>query len=253
MQTLTKQPFLNLKSTLVGIQNDQWEMYSKVRSKFANITYIRYDNPGGSTVVAREHLRRSAVAIGFKRYVCADDNTQYTQQSLVNLVQASLTFKKSVVVGGMQGSLDMNAKPSRFDEAYVKKSGFTKGGMRFYRKIGMMFWVFPHELYSKVQYCAIDYAPLETMGCMEDHSIALALLRTGFTNFVVCMDAPFIKKRFQPGGSGSLLQRAQKIGMAWIRLGRAHPDYMAHVRMIWPYAKFYKMAKQRILDEDIPF
>src|SRR3990167_7250962 len=153
----------------------------------------------------------------------------------------------------MQGSTSMNSKPSRFDEAYVKKSGHTVGGFRFYRKIGMMFWVFPHELYSKVQY----YDPLmleaRDVGCMEDHSIALALLRLGHTNFVVCMDAPFKKKRFQPGGQGSTAERAKKIGQAWMRLGQLHPMYMEHVRMLWPYSKFYGIAKKRILDEDIPF
>jgi len=230
-----------------------------VRKDFARITYIQYDNPGGSTVVAREHLRRAAVAIGFKRYVCADDNTYYTEQSLHNLVKASLSFKKPVVVGGMQGSMKMDAKPSRFDEAYVKKSGFTKNGFRFYRKIGMMFWCFPHELYSKACYLpeiwftSMKAPSIAHAGCMEDHTIALALLKTGFTNFVVCMDAPFMKKRFQPGGSGNLIQRATKIGLAWMRLGGQHPDFMAHVRMVWPYAKFYKIAKQRKRDEDIPF
>jgi len=145
----------------------------------------------------------------------------------------------------------MNAKPSRFDEAYVKKSGFTKSGLRFYKKIGMMFWCFPHSLYSKIKYLE-DWGDLRSAGCMEDHSIALACLKKGHTRFVVCMDAPFKKKRFQPGGQGSIGERARKIGLAWIRLGTLYPEYMSEVRMIWPYSKFYAIAKKEF-DEDIPF
>ena len=250
--TLTEQRFLDRRSTFVGLQNDQWGDYKQVRRDFSSITYIRYDNPGGSTVVARERLRAHATSLDeFRRYVCADDNTYYTEASLTNLVRASLSFKQLTVVGGMQGSTSMNAKPSRFDEAYVKKSGFTKSGLRFYKKIGMMFWCFPHSLYSKIKYLE-DWGDLRSAGCMEDHSIALACLKKGHTRFVVCMNAPFKKKRFQPGGQGDPRSRATKIGLAWIRLGALYPEYMSHVRMIWPYAKFYDIAK-KAQDEDIPF
>jgi len=246
-ETLDTQDFLNRPSTFVGLHDNEWRDYADVRKEFDRTRFIRYENPGGSTVVAREQLRRAAVHVGFQRYVCADDNTYFTEASLENLVRASFIYKpQPVVVAGMQGGLGPNTKPSRFDEAYVKKSGHTIDGLRFYRKIGMMFWCHPHELYSKCTYLPGDPSMLDCQmaGGMEDHTIALAYLTRGFTNFVVCMDAPFKKKRFQPGGQGTSVERAWKIGLAWQRLGNRFPDFMSEVRMVWPYSKFYKMVER---------
>jgi hypothetical protein len=242
--TLDNQRFLNRPSTFVGLHNTQWRDYWRVREAFGRVRFIRYDNPSGSTVVARENLRQAAVARGFQRYVCADDNTYYTETSLENLVRASFVYTpRPVVVGGMQGGLSADTKPSRFDEAYVKKSGHTVGGLRFYKKIGMMFWIFPHSLYSKAYYLPKGW--MDPLGCMEDHSMALCLMKhLQFSNFVVCMDAPFKKKRFQPGGQGGPSERAAKIGLAWMRLGTLYPEFMSEVRMVWPYAKYYKLVEK---------
>lgn len=241
--TLTRQPFLNCPSTFISLHSDQWKVYRKVRRTFSRITYVPIMNPYGSTVLAREELRRRAVRERFNFYICADDNTHFQKQSLDNLVRGSMAYNKRhglTVVGGMQGSTNMQAKPTRFDEAYAKKSGHCVGGFRFYEKIAMMFWCFPHELYSKISYCSLAVG-MPNPGAMEDHTAALSCLKRG-AHFVTCMDAPFVKKRFQKGGSGDFTARAVKIGLGWIRLGKLFPEYMAEVRMVWPYAKFYKIA-----------
>jgi hypothetical protein len=238
-ETLTRQPFLNRPSTFIALHDDQWKQYRSVRKQWPKITYFSYPNPYGSVSVMCEHLRRAAMETDdpFSRYVRADDNASFSEQSLHNLVRASMIYpKQPVVVGGMQGSDKANAKPSRFDESYAKRSGHTVAGLRFYNKIAMMFWCFPHELFSKLRY------PLDR-GCMEDHYAALTCLRMGAT-FVTCMDAPFKKKRFRPGGQGNFTERAKKIGYAWIRMGEMFPEFMGEVRMVWPYAKFYKIAEQ---------
>lgn len=243
--TLSKQPFLNRLSTIVALHHDQWAAYRKVRKAFKKVTYISIVNPYGSTVVSRESLRKYATELRYNFYICADDNTHYQEQSLINLVNASAAYNQRhglTVVGGMQGSTNMKAKPTRFDETYAKRSGHTVGGFRFYEKIAMMFWCFPHELYSKFQYC--DLEAQKNPGAMEDHTAALNCLKLGAC-FVTCMDAPFVKKRFQKGGSGNFTERAKKIGLGWIRLGRLFPEYMAEVRMVWPYSKFYKIAGTR--------
>lgn len=243
--TLTRQPFLNHRDTYVGIQNDQWDDYFPVRKSFNKITYETYDNKFGSTCVARENLRRCVVAEEYDRYICMDDNTHFCEQSFDNLVRASFSYPGVAVIGGMQGSTSMKAKPTRFDEAYAKKSGHTVGTLQFYEKIGMMFWSFPHSLYSKISYCSLA-KDMPNPGAMEDHTAALGCLKVNpKTKFVICMDAPFVKKRFQKGGSGNPVARAEKIGLAWIRLAQIHPEFMAHVRMVWPYSKFLDIARNK--------
>jgi hypothetical protein len=246
--TLKRQPFLNASNVYIGLQSEQLKEYRKVIKTFDRCNFVTYQNPFGSTCVVREYLRQAAVHDGHDVYICADDNTHYQKQSLDNLVRASMVYNSGgrgpAVVGGMQGSTSMAAKPTRFDEAYAKKSGHTIDGLRFYRKIGMMFWAFPHELYSRIRYIEKPFPPRVNPGAMEDHTAALGCLKLGCTTFVVCMDAPFQKKRFQKGGSGNPVARAQKIGHAWYRLGELYPDYMGEVRMVWPYAKFYKIAER---------
>ena len=99
LKTLRAQPFLNAPNVYIGIQDDELKKYRKVVEEFSKIEYVSYPNPEGSGTRAREELRKVAVAKGFKRYVVTDDNTRYTERSLLNLVKASFIYpdRKSVV------------------------------------------------------------------------------------------------------------------------------------------------------------
>src|SRR6267142_3874357 len=117
MKTLEKQSFLNRWNTFIGIQNDQREMYQEVMRCFDQVTWISFDNPTASGCVARESLRKVATGIGFRRYVPTDDNARYTEESLENLIRASVVYPtQPCIVSGFHGTAP------HFDSAKIKKA-----------------------------------------------------------------------------------------------------------------------------------
>jgi hypothetical protein len=235
LKTLRAMPFLDRSSTFIGVENKEKKAYTKVRKKFPHIVWITYDNEVGSGTFAREQLRQEAVSVGFKRYVLSDDNTRFSKESLDNLVQASFIYPtQPCIVAGMHGTA------AHFDSSRIKKSAekYADGRkgrtvLHFYRKRSAMFWAIPHVLYSKMEY-TIDE------GCMDDVQVTFAAYDRGITAQVICMDAPFQKKRYAPGGYGGIGERVRKVGIAVQRFARTHPQYMEKVRVTFPWTQIEK-------------
>jgi hypothetical protein len=231
LKTLQAMPFLNQPSTYVGIEANETKDYRRARVEFKRITWVRYTNPVGSGTFAREQLRQAAVAVGYKRYVLSDDNTRFTEESLWNLVHASFVYPtQPCIIAGMHGTAE------HFDSSRIKSSIEHHGGLRFYKKRSAMFWAIPHKLYSKMEY-TIDE------GCMDDVQVTFAAFDRGITAQMVCMDAPFQKKRYAPGGYGGIGERVRKVGIAIQRFAKTHPQFMEKVRVTFPWTQIEKRLK----------
>jgi hypothetical protein len=228
LKTLRAQPFLNRPSTFIGVEDKELKAYRQVRKEFDKITWISYENLYQSGTLAREQLRQEATKEKFDRYVVTDDNTRYTEQSLENLVKASYAYPvQPCIVAGAHGTA------AHFDAGRIKHTLETHGGFRFYKKRSAMFWALPHKFYSQMKY-TIDG------GCMDDVQVTFAAFDAGITAQVVCLDAPFNKKRYHPGGYGGIGERVKKVGLAIQRFARTHPQYMEKVRVTFPWTQIEK-------------
>lgn len=227
-KTLRAQPFLNRSSTYIGIEKKETKAYAGVRDEFRNICYVRYENTVRSGTFAREELRKLATSVGYARYVVTDDNTRYSEQSLENLVRASFVYPiQPCIVAGMHGTAE------HFDASRIKKTVETHKGLRFYKKRSAMFWSLPHSLYAKMNYVVDE-------GCMDDVQVTFAAFDMNILAQVVCMDAPFQKARYKPGGYGGIGERVRKVGIAIQRFANTHPEYMEKVRVTFPWTQIEK-------------
>jgi hypothetical protein len=225
---LTAQEFLNRPSTYVGIEKQESSAYRKIREEFSRIHWVRYTNPWQSGTFARESLRRIATDVGYERYVVTDDNTRYSETSLENLVRASYVYPvQPCIIAGVHGTAE------HFDAGRIKNTLETHDGLRFYKKRSAMFWCLPHEFYSQMKY-TIDE------GCMDDVQVTFAAFDHGITAQMVCMDAPFSKARYKPGGFGGIGERVRKVGIAIQRFAKTHPAYMEKVRVTFPWTQIEK-------------
>jgi hypothetical protein len=228
LKTLQSMPFLNRPTTFIGIENREKKGYKKVRKQFGKIVWITYDNPVASGTYAREQLRQVATRVGFKFYVLSDDNTRFDELSLHNLVRGAMVYPtQPCIVAGMHGTAE------HFDSGRINRTTETHGNLRFYKKRSAMYWAIPHSLYSKMAY-TIDE------GCMDDVQVTFAAFDAGITAQVVCMDAPFQKKRYNPGGYGGIGERVRKVGIAIQRFAKTHPQYMEKVRVTFPWTQIEK-------------
>lgn len=233
LKTLRVQAFLNRSSTYIGIEKQESASYRKVREEFDKICWVRYNNPWKSGTFAREKLRRLATEVGYERYVVTDDNTRFSEQSLLRLVRASYVYPvQPCIVAGVHGTAE------HFDAGRIKRTLETHDGLRFYKKRSAMFWCLPHEFYSKMRY-TIDE------GCMDDVQVTFAAFDQGITAQVVCMDAPFAKRRYNPGGYGGINERVRKVGLALIRFAKTHPQYMEKVRVTFPWTQIEKSLEEK--------
>lgn len=228
MKTLRAQPFLNRPSTFIGVENGEFKIYRKVMRAFRRISWIGYDNPVQSGTYCREELRKAATARHYKRYVVTDDNTRYTERSLENLVRASFVYPiQPCIVAGVHGTAE------HFDAGRIKTTFEKHKGLRFYKKRSAMFWALPHSFYSKMRYTVDE-------GCMDDVQVTFAAFDQGITAQMVCLDAPFQKKRYQGGGYGRISERVRKVGLAILRFAKTHPAYMEKVRVTFPWTQIEK-------------
>lgn len=227
-KSLSAMSFLNRSSTFIGLENREWVKYLPVRRAFSKITYVSYDNPLKSGTLAREELRKAATAKRFDKYVVTDDNTKFTYTSLLTLLKASDVYPvQPCIVAGTHGTAE------HFDSGRIKNTLEVHGGIRFYKKRSAMYWVLPHKFYAKMRY-AVDE------GCMDDVQVTFAAFDQGIFAQVVCLDAPFQKKRYQGGGYGKINERVRKVGLALIRFAQTHPSYMEKVRVTYPWTQIEK-------------
>lgn len=233
LKTLRAQPFLNCPSTYIGVENAEEKKYRNVRKEFKRITWISYDNPVASGTLGREELRKAATAARYERYVVTDDNTRFTERSLLTLVRASFVYPiQPCIVAGVHGTAE------HFDAGRIKRTLETHDGLRFYKKRSAMFWALPHKFYSRMRYTVDE-------GCADDVQVTFAAFDQKIFAQVVCMDAPFQKKRYQGGGYGEISERVRKVGLALIRFAKTHPSYMEKVRVTYPWVQIEKAARNR--------
>lgn len=214
-KTLMKMPFLNAKGVYFGIEHREVEAYQAVLLVGApESKVVVYHNPTGSVAVAREALRKIAVGAGKWRYaVVTDDNATYTEQSLQNLVAATAEytrfFSRACTMAGMHNTA------AHFDRNLITKK-MKVGGYFSYPNVAMIYQCYPMSLYK-------DYVYPEDAYGLDDRHFYLWAITQGIRDFRVCMDAPFNKSRYQPGGQGSLEERAEKCGHAIARLATDFP------------------------------
>jgi hypothetical protein len=214
-KTLAKMPFLNDNHTYIAIQGDEWASYRAVREQYDRIYYIEINNPEGSVGVAREQLRDHAVRVRphYQWYVATDDNARYTQESLTHLVQAAeawrLKTKKVTFVCGMHSTAP------HFDRNLIKKKE-TVDGWTTYPGINFIFHAIHNDWYAKYSYPPGCFA-------LEDRHMMLAAINAGHTEFRVCMDAPYSKSRYQPGGQGDINKRRWNCGRSIEQLAHDFP------------------------------
>lgn len=233
-KTLKKMPFLDSRGVYFGVQNDEYAKYAY--TCFDGLRHARvvaYDNPTGSVAVAREHLRKDVLRVAHvqmpKYAVVTDDNAIYTQESLNNLVAATSEYRrhlngKTVIMAGMHNTA------KHFDRNLIPKK-LKVGQFTSYPNVAMIYQCYPMDLYARYRY------PANAFG-LDDRHFFLWCISQGVRDFRVCMDAPFTKSRYQPGGQGSILERADKCGQAIACLATDFPQYVGctgTLRIPWQF------------------
>lgn len=224
-KTLARIPILNDGDTYLGIERCELSLYRElVLTRTGNrCKYVIYDNPEGSVGLAREHLRQYALNGEYDWYVITDDNARFNEHAVNALVQSaeawSIKAQAPVFMAGMHSTA------AHFDRNLIKHAE-TVDGWRTYPGIGFIFHAVPHVWYSRYKYPEDCFA-------LEDRHMMLTAIDRGMTEFRVCMDAPFSKSRYQPGGQGDLDKRRWNCGRAIERLAHDYPS-MVGVRGTFP-------------------
>lgn len=212
-KTFARQPFLNAHNVYIGIENDEYREYMRVLGK-TRCHIITYNNKEGSVGIAREKLRLAATRDHYDWYVATDDNARYTEAAVSNLVTAAHLWQvKYGLVTLMAG---MHSTASHFDRGAIAKTKKNCGGFDSYAGIGFIFHTMPHGWYAKYSYPASCFA-------LEDRHMMLSAIAAGYSEFRVCMDAPFSKSRYQPGGQGDIPKRQWNCGRAIEQLAHDFP------------------------------
>lgn len=214
LRTLTKMPWLDDPDTYIGIQHDQEDAYAWLRKY--KVRVVTFANPEGSVGIAREALRNIAVAKGYDYYIATDDNAKFSQEGQHALIQAAeawrVRFKRLTFMCGMHSTA------SHFDRGKIEHRRVIDG-WRTYPGIGFIFHCMPHAWYAAYRYPGGCFA-------LEDRHMMLAAIDAGHREFRVCMDAPFSKQRYQPGGQGDTQKRIWNCGRAIEQLAHDFPQYV---------------------------
>lgn len=230
---LDQMPFLNDEHTYVGIPRDEWHTYIDVLGP-VDVRCVPVNNPLGSVGVAREILRRKVVDRQYDWYVATDDNARFDEDALDNLVNSAATFQDHTRKLTFMAGFHSTAK--HFDRHHIARGIEQIGGFRTYRAPGFIFHAVPHAWYTKYAYPPSCFA-------LEDRHMMFAAIRAGHREFRVCMDAPFSKKRYEPGGQGTIEKRRWNCGRAIEQLAHDFPEYMG-VRGTWstPWKAIFDFA-----------
>lgn len=215
-KSLAKMPFLNNPDTYLGIQRDELDDYKEVVNHVGHqCQIILFDNSKGSVGIAREHLRLEAVRKKYEWYVATDDNARFTQESLNALVQSAEAWQSHT--HAMTLMAGMHSTAPHFDRGLIAKTSATVGGWRTYAGIGFIFHAIPHAWYANYSYPGGCFA-------LEDRHMMLSAIDAGHREFRVCMDAPFSKSRYQPGGQGDISKRQWNCGRSIEQLAHDFPS-----------------------------
>lgn len=228
-KTLKKMPFLNAEGVYFGIEHRELEEYQHVLLAAPKAKCVVYNNPTGSVAVAREHLRKTAVGAHKWQYaVVTDDNATYTIDALQGLVAATAAYK--AIIGRTCIMAGMHNTAPHFDRNLITKK-IKVGGYTSYPNVAMIFQCYPMYVYVAYHY------PEDAYG-LDDRHFFLWAIDSGISDFRVCMDAPYNKSRYQPGGQGSIDERMEKCGKAIARLATDFPRYVGAngtLRIPWQF------------------
>lgn len=226
-RSLRRMPWLNEMDTWIGIETREFRAYRLMLNGAA--PYVRtlgYKNPLGSVAVAREQLRQHAMSVNsYQYFVVTDDNAIHASEgALKNMVRACAEFPRPCIMAGMHGTA------MHFDRGKIGKAE-TINGLRSYPVVAAIFQCYPRSLYESYIYPDASYG-------LDDRHYFLWLLAQGHTEFRACMEAPFTKSRYQPGGQGTLDERAMKCGLAIAKLAGDFPKLVGAVgtlRIPWQH------------------
>lgn len=243
---LSAMPFLLEYNLMVGVENDERMEYRlNIDSRIRNdVTLITYNNPEGSVALARERLRCAAINAEYDWYVMTDDNARFTEQALRALVYSADAYQKQTGILTFMAGMHSTAK--HFDRHHIARGVETVGGYASYWAPGFIFHAVPHAWYAQYSYPGGCFA-------LEDRHMMFAAIRAGHREFRVCMDAPFSKKRYEPGGQGDLEKRRWNCGRAIEQLAHDFPEYMG-VKGVWstPWQAIFQYADGLVDLERLP-
>lgn len=238
---LTRQPFLDHPSTFIGIEFDEEDLYDNVLTTHASkCRIVRYRNDDGITGVAREELRQAWLQDGgsekYATVLPLDDNMFYTKESVDRLVACS----RELNFGGVVPTIVSGEHPTapHFQADRIELGHTTRKGYRVFPHTTVIYWAIPSTLYAQFEY------PYDC--CFDDIYLALWLMtEKKVTNWFVCRDAPFDKKRFEAGGQGNAAERAAKFGRGITRLATDFPSWMTTsiVQTRIPYARILEAVR----------
>jgi hypothetical protein len=227
-------PELNTPDTYISIENEEKELYQKGRANLFNkCTLVYFDNPGGFASNAREIIRKAAVVKRYKGYLSTDDNAKFNSKSLRALLLAFET--EQCVMSGM-------GQPALWHQDAINKGKvYNINGFQFttFEAFSSVHWIIPHHLYREFTY------PENSSN--DDVYFALwAILRKNYTNFRMCLEAKYSKKRFMPGGHGNNNERLKKMALSMYQLACDFPEVADNRWMLtkFPFSKIIKFKKE---------
>lgn len=215
-KTFKRQPFLVDRDTWIGVPLDEYNDYRGLMEKYRGPNYIMVDNLEGSVAIARERLRIAALksARQYSWFVCTDDNARYTDHSLVALIQSAESWQ--VRTGRLTFMAGMHSTAPHFDRGAIAKTKEVKGGWTTYAGVSFIFHAIPRAWYENYSYPPGCFA-------LEDRHMMLSAIAAGHREFRVCMDAPYSKSRYQPGGQGDIHKRRWNCGRSIEQLAHDFP------------------------------
>lgn len=215
-KTFMKMPFLNDRHTFIGVENDEFTRDKYRWLQETDVQIVTYNNKEGSVGVAREYLRKAATAKKYNYYIATDDNAKFTLPATTALVQSTEAWR--VHSGKMTLACGMHSTAPHFDRNLIAKKQ-TVGGWTTYPGINFIFHCMPHDWYAWYSYPGGCFA-------LEDRHMMLSAIDAGHSEFRVCMDAPYSKSRYQPGGQGDIQKRQWNCGRSIEQLAHDFPLYV---------------------------
>lgn len=235
MAMLQTQPWVAEDPDLfVGIEFAEQEFYEPILRRYPNIRPVYYMNPIQSAAIPREHLRHRAVKEGYHAYLSTDDNAFYTEESRDMLARAVLEHPHQPAI--ISGYHDFMAFRSG---GAVPNGVMQVNGIRTYAGVSFPQVCIPHAVYNRFSY------PTD-IKCAEDLWFAMWCLREGYTEWRICIDAPFAKRRQEAGGYGNSAERHRKSAMGMGRIMLDFPEMAGHIRTTIPWSLILtQMTKEK--------
>lgn len=230
-------PTLNTPNTFVGLEEGEFKTYLELFARqgvaWDKANKVLYRTARGYPSNARHILKRTSFNEGgAARYVLSDDNCRFSDESLQSLLAAQ-RFTSGVVAG-------FHPTFSLFHKDQISKTGRVDPRTKVfvYDKVQMIFWCLPAKMYDLFTYPEDVY--------YDDVYFNYWCLSRGFTNFTVCREAVFDKRRHEAGGTGNAQQRMLKQAESMLRIAQDFPQWATSgtVAIRPPYAYMVKSIRE---------